>query len=297
MSQPIASISSIHDLLSFAKSRLDDMEGDANIQGTAARRVGPLLAALPPNVALSAKTIAGLDLDAHETVYLLLETWRRLGGKGAPKEQPNAPLAKVLEDAYKHFATGEPFGLQTDRVFVAHDHASTGTSVPFGVFDLTLLPPMQRAKLPDNESPHHVSLELSAETAASMYSDGAVAPLLSGKGTAQVIFHFLAPDWALATKNWYDAPTRGEKSALVQLDQLPTRALVELRRHLDESEGRAREVVTAIEAVLDQRAAPVMATVTKALEDFHNGSLSSLVGTLPPAGLELAAAQLAGKTS
>jgi hypothetical protein len=292
-------------LVTFLVPHLQAIQADANLLGSVQQRLAPLLRALPTTVALTVQAAERLRLEAHETAYLIFESWRLLSpGVLRPLgEQGN--LAETLQQAAAQSAT-DPLRdvacLLQARDFVVGVPEETNTAAPsHGILSHW-----------DRKGVGYVQLVTSS------WADEAVRLHLNNdpwRGTLS----FFEP--ATRSGDWQVVFSRGNPTK-TPLRSAPPPVLLELRRllmlfvpkpeHLDLSSRAARaawaakvpkehskalDVVLAIDKELARQETRNARQVQEALRAFAAPDADPAVGELSAASLRALASLATARAS
>jgi hypothetical protein len=240
------------DLVRFIRPRLEALESDSTLAKAVTDRIDPLLAALPKRVGLTARGIESLNLDEHETAYLLYNIWRRMCPYriGIPLRD-----ARNAEEALEHdkaYALAEAMWLGSPREYIIELPDVSGATIG------------TTGRLRDPKfvvEGYYVEMQAKSERDGAPMSVAVMVPPQAEWGLAMGP----TPEFGhIATGHMKDGG----------LARYPASLLVEVRRLLDAYDGDAPQVAMAkaeIERVLDQRARPFKQQVDRVLAAFRAG--------------------------
>jgi hypothetical protein len=307
--QPLRSLAEDNLLTDFLVPRLADLDADRNLQGTVRRRLDPLLAALPPDLALTGKACERLGLDEHEVAYVQLATLRRgypEALRAAVEGHDNFADALRAARSFAHQSGQEfrPYWLECDGDFVRLEPAArqaciralaTGLSGGRGLTDGKIM------SFQSTPGSNYIAPGSSLQITAS------VASLTSDADKVQVTLRRGLDKWDLTVN--LSAPVH--QSQHLPFEAAPAFLLRALRQTLARftptgAEGVVRhireralgkdpeaqfvgEAVAALDRELGTRPTDDGA-VERAIEAFLRGELDSLVGAVPKGELDRLAA-------
>jgi hypothetical protein len=272
----LAGLRSPEELAAFLGPRLEALRADANLMGSARRRVDGLLLAMPEGAALTVGSVAALGLTEHEAALMLFEGWRRLAPRAglsfdAPRLQKTLSAAvvypkRVYETPQARAAAG---WLLSKRDFVS---APQGGARAWGIGPIT------NVALSDEQHRNQLLIEgtlgeLSfwaqflppARPGApwrALFGDRPQCRRFSSLTTAELI------DFSTAVHQLSADATAGVAAAL--------------RSQTPKADAQSREVKAvqaALSRELDERERPLAAQVKRALALFAKGEAAP---ALPP---------------
>jgi hypothetical protein len=278
-------------LISGLEPEWEHLSHDANIRGSVAQRLDPLLNGLPSNVVLTAACFSRLGIDRHELAYLVFENWRRAAPEafraGASKARGDlvGTLLRAQEYAIQHGLPFEPHWL-----FQPGDFAPVEPKLERGMRD-------QPATFPQLKD----LIARSGEVSGLLGPDGLGIVVHTGRaGSHGLTFRRDDLGWRveLGMQPCPSGQWRLERIPTLVLEPLlrilrgfpkSARAGVFLPRERAEVAERAQAVGNALEKIVDKRYKVVGERVRRTLEAFESGGLESAVGELPPNGISIAA--------
>jgi hypothetical protein len=296
-------IATIQQLIQHIAPSLDQMAADANLFGSVQIRIAPLVAALPPKVALTAAGVESLKLTDTEEAYLLYETLRRLFPKAMHAAVvSNNSFGAILEAALQRAGTTfSPFWLQGERAFVTGEHELAK------VLDSALT--VRQGVPPTLRTVRGFSKPLFRAITSNQVVIDAPARVVGANGEiAECATTYMTLN--NSNNTWFIA----FNGVNHRLDELPTRHLQALRGLLGEFTATSSAflnklrvdainddtdvktlatVAQTIDGMVEKRYETDTASVERAFVAFERGDLQSLVGAVPQAEINKVAGNAA----